>query len=210
MNDTFEMNQGLGHQLEMAFARNGWTKPFVNKATEGNFLRGVLDVLEGRAHIVPIEMEVKPLAQAACNTITVLPNLSLAERTNAGSYGWVNSDITEKCFPHDPTTIGEWEWELVGYDRNISSEVAKAALEVDGWVVAKWEHELAFGAAFPEAQRKNPIIALGSVCSVLGLRCVLALWRDGGGRGVGLNGWGADWRPGFRFLRVRKVSTLVA
>lgn len=51
MNDTFEMNQGLGHQLEMAFARNGWTKPMVNKATEGSFLSGVLDVLEGRARI---------------------------------------------------------------------------------------------------------------------------------------------------------------
>ncbi len=210
MHDKFEMNQGLGHQLEMALARYGWTKSLVNKATEGDFLSGVRDVLEGHAHIVPIELKVLPVSQAASNTFTVLPNLTLAERTNAGSYGWVSSDITEKRFPHDPTTIGEWEWELVGYDRNIPSEVAKAALEVDGWVVARWEHELAFGAAFPEAQRKNPIVALGSVCRMHGVRCVLALWRDYGKRVVYLSYCGDVWSPFCRFLRVRKVSTLVA
>ncbi len=148
-------------------------------------------------------------SQAARNTFTVLPGLTLAERITAGGYDWTNSDITEKRFPNDPTTVGEWEWELVGYDHNISSEAAKTALEVDGWVVAKWEHELAFGAAFPEAQRKNPIIALGSVCRVLGGRCVLGLWRDGGERGVDLDDWVVGWNPGCRFLRVRKVSTSV-
>ena len=154
--------------------------------------------------------EKKPVSQVAYSTLTVLPGLSLLERITAGRYSWTNQDVTKKRFLHDQTTIGEWEWELVGYDRNISSEAVKVALEIDGWIAAKWEHTLAFGATFPEAQRKNPIVALGSACRVSGHRFVLLLWDGDGKRRVGLTRWDGRWRPNYRFLRVRKVSSSIA
>lgn len=198
---------GLAHKLFLAGETQGHTPETFNKLAENPTLLGdILNVLEGRACIVPIDIEMKSIAQATRrNTLTVLPSLTLAERIAAGMYYWNNSEITSERFPDDPTTIGKWEWELVGYDHRSSSKNTKAALEVDGWVSAKWEHLLAFGTAFPEAQCKNPIIALGSVCSVDGSRFVLGLWRVSGGRCVHLRRWDDVWRSFFRFLRVRKI-----
>jgi hypothetical protein len=203
------LDVGQANELKMAFRRAGYEAGDVKALSEGDVLAQVREVLLGRARIVPIEMEMLPVAQATCNTFTVLPNLSLAERINAGSYGWVNSDIIEKRFPHNPTTVGTWEWELAGFNHGISSEDAKVALEVDGWIVAKWEHELAYGAAFPEAQRRNPIIALGSVCEMLGYRRVLALWYDYGKRSVGLHHWDVRWNPGYRLFFRTEASELL-
>lgn len=137
-------------------------------------------------------------------TITVKPNLTLTERIALGKYGWVNSDITEKMFPNDATTVGKWEFKLVHLNRVVSSEDAKFAVEVDGWTVAKAEHLLAFGDAFPEEQRKYPIIALGSVCN--GDR-VLELWLDTSKRGLFLYCWYVDWGSFSRFLVVRKMNS---
>lgn len=47
MTDTFVMGQGLGHQLEMAFDRNGWTKADVQKLKEGDKLAQVLHFVRG-------------------------------------------------------------------------------------------------------------------------------------------------------------------
>lgn len=141
------------------------------------------------------------------NTIIVASGLALTERISLGSYDWVNGDINEKRFPHDATTIGEWEWKLVHLNRDISSDDAKLAVEVDGFTCAKVEHLLAFGEAFPEEQRKYPIVALGSVCEVHGARRVLALWRDDSKRSLDLHWWDGDWCSGYRFLVVRKKNS---
>ena len=149
------------------------------------------------------------VAQAVRKTLTVLPNLTLAERIIAGNYGKgnVNSDIIEKRFPHDVTTIGEWEFKLVHPNRQISSADAKTESETDGWTVAKAEHILAYGEAFPKEQQKYPIIELGSVCEVEGGRGVLVLWGGDGGRDLDLHWWRAVWLAGCRFLVVRKVQS---
>jgi hypothetical protein len=204
------LDVGQANELKMAFRRAGYEASEVKSLVEGDILVQVREVLLGRARIVPIEMEVKPVAQATRNIFTVPAGLTLTERIAAGNYCGVNSYLNEKRFPHDPTTVGEWEWELVGFDCSISSKDAKAALEVDGWIAASWEHELAFGSACPEAQCKNPIIALGSVCGVLGDRYVLELWSGDGRRHVDLYTWDAGWNQVYRFLRVRKVSASVA
>jgi hypothetical protein len=54
MSDEFEMGQGLGHHLEMGFARNRWTKADVNKLGQGDLLAQVLHVVRGTAiiHII--------------------------------------------------------------------------------------------------------------------------------------------------------------
>lgn len=61
MNDAFVMGQGLGHQLEMALARTDWTPSLVNKATEGDFLAEVRQVLEGKLEICPLESPIVKL-----------------------------------------------------------------------------------------------------------------------------------------------------
>ena len=208
------LDVGQANELKMAFRRAGFVASEVKTLVEGTTLAQFREVLLGRACIVPIEMEVKPIVHTARNTLTVLPGLTLSERINAGQYDWMSHDIMPDImsgrFPHDPTTIGEWEWEFMGADKNVSSENAKAAIEVDGWIAASWEHLFAFGAAFPEAQRKNLIVALGFVCRVSGYRCVLELWSDSGLRNVDLRRWDGAWAPYCRFLRVRKVGTSVA
>jgi hypothetical protein len=147
------------------------------------------------------EYQLTPIVKA----INVIPDLSLTERID--KYCWFDSDLDEKMFPHDPTTVGEWEWKLVHIDRDISSEDAKSAVEVDGWSPAKAEHLLTFGAMFPEEQRKYPIVALGSVGEPDGRRLVLILDTDDSGRHLDLCGWCGDWHRIFRFLVVRKVQS---
>ena len=66
MSDEFEMGQGLGHHLEMGFARNGWTKADVNKLGQGDLLAHVLHVVRGNAvveiikHIVNLAGDCMP------------------------------------------------------------------------------------------------------------------------------------------------------
>lgn len=64
MNNELIIGQGLGHQLEQAFARNGWTKEQVNSASGGEFLGNVRLVLEEKAKIVLIGSPV-PTAPAS-------------------------------------------------------------------------------------------------------------------------------------------------
>lgn len=203
---------GLAHKVMLAGETQGHTPETFNRLAEHpTLLRDILKVLEGSAQIVPTEMAVKPFVQMVQSTLTVLPNLTFTERIALGKYDWTNPDITSERFPHNPATVGEWELDLFWPNCKISSEEAKKRVEVDGWVVAEWEHELAFGAAFPDEQRKYPVVALGSVCSVRGDRYVLVLWRDGlVERGVRLCHVGGVWDPRYRFLRVRKVQRSVA
>ncbi len=194
------LDVGQANELKMAFRRHGYSEAEVKKLGEGNFLRGVLGLLRG-------EYQLTPIAQAVRNTITVVSDLVLQQRIANGKYGWINSNINEKRFPHDVTTVGEWEYDLYHPNCDISSEDAKSRAEVDGFIVAKAEHLLSFGESFPEEQRKYPIIALGSVCEVDGGRRVLALWDGDGRRDLRLYCWSAGWDSRCRFLRVRKVQS---
>jgi hypothetical protein len=49
-------------------------------------------------------------------------------------------------------------------------------------------HGLAFGAMFPDEQRKYLIACLGSSAQVVGRRFVVCLCRDDAKRGLGLGG----------------------
>lgn len=125
--------------------------------------------------------------------LTVKAGLSLTQRITLGNYDWKNDSINESNFPHDPTTVGEWEYRLIHPNRNISSEDAKTLCESDGWQAAKLEHLLAFGEAFPEEQKRFPIVALGSVCELGGYRHVAELWYSDDKRRLVLNYWYGDW-----------------
>jgi hypothetical protein len=207
-NNELMLDVGQANEIKLAFRREGnWDNEKIKILTERmGFLLQVLDVLEGRSHIVPFQPPV----------LRVDFNLTLGEMIVAGRYGpkgdnW-NKDITQERFPIVGAGIEEFEFKLFGeegFEDGFSSEkVIKIIKEDDKdnpWSPAQTEHTLAFGAQFPDAQRKNPIIGLGSVARVGGHRRVLDLSRDGSERDLGLRWFDGDWDARGRFLAVRKV-----
>ena len=158
------------------------------------------------------------ISPAGIVTITVNYGETLEQMIIAGHYDWKNDDLTAKRFPIKGGGIVEYEAMLIDPTRNTSSEDAvdliKRTDSKNQWMPAKMEHLLAFGAKYPDAQRKNPIVALGSVGEVDGSRHVPCLSWDGSWRALGLGWWGgscgSSWGSSCRFLAVRKVSRSLA
>ena len=138
--------------------------------------------------------------------LTVEADISFEDRITRGNYGWDNSDLTEKKFPVTAEQVGDWEWKLFHFDRDISSEEAIRLMKEDGYDAGAIGHILTFGEKYPEEQRKFPIIGLGSVAKVLLHRDVPGLWSDGGERVLDLFLFDGGWRRRFRFLGVRRPS----
>lgn len=132
----------------------------------------------------------------------------------AGSYDWKNDDITPKRFPIVGEGKVEFEDTLFHFGKDISSEDAiaqiKAADPANPWEPTKIENILAYGAKNPEEQRKSPIVGLGSVAEVDGVRCVPYLDGDGSRRDLDLGWFDFDWSARCRFLAVRKKSQVSA
>ncbi|MEH2551643.1 hypothetical protein V1283_008288 [Bradyrhizobium sp. AZCC 2262] len=129
----------------------------------------------------------------------------------AGKYDWKNDRITAAYFPIEGTGIKKVRNRLFHFGRDISSKDAVAAIKADDphtpWEPARIEHLLAFGAAYPDEQRQYPIIGLGSVAKVFGIRHVPDLnWLDAK-RFLVLSWWGVDWIGYCRFLAVRELSS---
>ena len=141
---------------------------------------------------------------------------SLEDLIKGGNYDWFNDDITAKRFPINGTGIEEFEFDLFHPNRSISSESAITEMEKSDdpdrpWMPAEIAHLLVFGEAFPDLQRKFPIIALGFVAEVDGRRLVPCLNEGDSKRRLRLNWFVSDWLDYYRFLRVRrKVSAASA
>ena len=85
-----------------------------------------------------------------------------------------------------------------------SDEVLKK-LEKLGLRPATLPELLAFGATYPNKQRKFPIVALGSVWRYWeGYRFVPYLWENGARRDLGLGWLERGWDAYYRFAAVRK------
>lgn len=138
--------------------------------------------------------------------LTVEADLAFEDRITRGQYGWRNNDLTEKRFPVTAEQVGDWEWKLFHFDRDISSEEAIRLIKEDGFEPGQIGHILAFGEKYPEEQRKYPIIGLGSVARVSLGRNVPALWDDFDRRGLYLYWFVDDWGRYCRFLGVRRRS----
>lgn len=138
------------------------------------------------------------------NKIKVDYNQNLESMIVDGQYDWKDSGITADRFSINGDGLVEVETILFHFDHSIYSEEAKLLIEEAGWKVAKIEHVLAYGAAYPDEQKKYPILALGSVGEVLGSRYVLVLGWDGSERGLRLSYCVGAWNDHCRFLAVRK------
>ena len=111
------------------------------------------------------------------------------------------ANVTEHNFPHDPSSVGEWEWKLIHFGYKKSTLDAVTAAEVDDWVVGKLPHLLAFKAQYPEEQRR--IVALGYPCPGRP-RNVSRLWRGIIEPALNRNLWCEGWSSDYHFLVVRK------
>lgn len=138
--------------------------------------------------------------------LTVEADLGFEDRITRGQYGWRNSDLTEKRFPVTAEQVGDWEWKLFHFDRDISSEDAIRLMKEDGYDAGQIGHILTFGEKYPDEQRKYPIIGLGSVAGVSLRRLVPGLWSARGRRLLRLYWFVSDWPRLFRFLGVRRRS----
>lgn len=92
----------------------------------------------------------------------------------------------------------EIEPEYVQIGRDVSNDAALAEIDKRGLRPCLPEELIVFGDAYPEEQRKFPIVALGSEASVCGDRYVAYLWHDDYGRHLSLywvdGGWGGDYQ----------------
>lgn len=136
--------------------------------------------------------------------VTLDPTVSLPDQIKAGNYGFVNSLYTAENFTL--TLTGERDIVLVDPRGFVSSEAMIARMKADGFVPATIDDCLAFGTTFPERQRKNPIVFLGTVFRVpYGYRHVPVLGHWRGERGLILGWFGFDWGDDYRFAAVREL-----
>lgn len=137
--------------------------------------------------------------------VTVDYALSLAAMIAAGKYDWANEDIAQRNFPLRGEGKVEVGLRLVHLDREMSTEAVLAELDQRGLRPATLAELLAFGAKYPEEQRKYPIVALGSVWACpRGGRFVPCLYRDGSERDLRLRYDDDVWRESYRFLAASK------
>jgi len=138
--------------------------------------------------------------------IAVDCGMSLPDMIAAGKYDWVNPDITADRFPVVGTGTKRFRTKVFDFGRLFSSEAVIAAMKAETFLPGDHVHGLAYGAAFPEEQRKNPIACLGSHAQVDGFRRVVCLDGGGAGRSLRLVSWGGGWGGDWRFLAVQEVS----
>ena len=131
---------------------------------------------------------------------------SLKAMIAAGNYDWKNDAITTNRFPVKGTGIKKFRNKPFHFNRYISSEDVVAAMKQAGFEPATHVHGIAFGAAFPDEQRKYPIACLGSSAQADGNRGVVDLIGGGAERYLSLRGWVDGWGDFWRFLGVQVVS----
>ena len=138
-------------------------------------------------------------------SISVNYDLSVESLVAQGKYDWKSSYITSKNFSTTRKGEATLNLELVPLNQVLTSEEVIAELKKQGLRPAELHELLAFGAKYPDEQRKYPIVALGSVWRYWdGYRHVPYLWRDGSERNLNLNYFVLRWLGHYRFLAVRK------
>ena len=120
-----------------------------------------------------------------------------------GKYDWVNDDFIKifKTVEQGPQNLTAL---LVDFGKYMHSEEVIAELDKLGLRPLTAAEALAVGAQHPDLQRKQPLVALGSVAELEGDRRVPYLGRDGALRVLRLYWWDLEWDDICRFLAVRK------
>lgn len=119
-----------------------------------------------------------------------------------GKYDYVNSDINK--FPYEETDTGEIE--IINFGKSISSEDAIKELDKKGYRPATATELLLLGAQHPDLQRKDPIVALGTMQPVDDRRVA---YLDGYStdRFLLVSWFVLDWFEHYVFAAVRKYGS---
>jgi len=137
--------------------------------------------------------------------VAVNYDLSVEDAIQAGDYQAVHSEITSKNFPSTRKGQAEMEIMLVRFDHRMTSEDVVRELEGEGLRAAELPEFLAFGAKYPDVQRKFSVVGLGSVWrDRKGYRNVPCLYTASEGRYLDLHWWDDGWYSYSRFAAIRK------
>lgn len=140
-------------------------------------------------------------ANTDTHTVTIDYQRPLAQMIAAGAYDHVNGDISEANFPVKRGDLAARELILVHLGGVASTEGVVHALDDLGVRSGRIEELLAFGAAFPQAQRRFPIVALGAIETSYRRRPFL--WGSSRVRHLDLRFDEKIWSGNIRFLTVR-------
>jgi hypothetical protein len=150
------------------------------------------------------------MAEAARKPREVFPvvvnyDLSVEEAIRAGDYQAVNADITDENFSWTRRGQADLEIILVRFDHRMTSPDVIRELEEEGLRAAELPEFLAFGATYPDVQRKFSVAGLGSVWrDRKGYRNVPCLYTASEGRYLDLHWWDDGWYSYSRFAAIRK------
>jgi len=137
--------------------------------------------------------------------VTVNYVLSVEAAIDAGNYQAVHRDITSKNFPSQRSGQAELEIVLIRYEHRMKSEDVLEELGKEGLRPAELPELLAFGAKYPDVQRKFSVVGLGSVWKDRkGYRNVPCLYEASEGRYLDLHWWDDGWYSYSRFAALRK------
>jgi hypothetical protein len=132
-------------------------------------------------------------------------DLSLRDAIEAGDYQGVNAFITVENFPSSKSGVSKEDIFLMRFDGRMTSEEVVNALSKKGMRPAELREFLAFGATYPEMQRKFSVIGLGSVWrDKKGYRNVPCLYTASEARYLDLHWWDDAWYSYSRFAVLRK------
>lgn len=138
------------------------------------------------------------------NFFTVPEGNSIANRIKSEHYKYGLKE-TVGNFLHNPLTVGTWEYDFYSNSEDIPPAVAMLHVKEDNWQAPLAEHLIAYANTLQETPIR-PIVALGAVCTINGIRHVLAVSSTNDGYGFALHQYEGDWDSGFDFLRVRRVQ----
>jgi hypothetical protein len=134
-------------------------------------------------------------------TVTIDYQQPFGQMIAAGAYDNVNSHITEASFPVQRGDVAVRELILVHLGAVASTGDVLHALDDLGVRSARIEELLAFGAAYPQAQRQFPIVALGAIETSYRRRPFL--WGSSRVRHLDLRFDEKTWSGNIRFLTLR-------
>jgi hypothetical protein len=101
--------------------------------------------------------------ETQARTVTIDYRRTLDQMIEAGVYDHVNRHITRSSFPVARGGDAERELTLVHLDHVASTDEVLHQLDELAVRSGRIEELLAFGAAYPEAQRQYPIVAVGAL-----------------------------------------------
>lgn len=101
--------------------------------------------------------------ETEARTVTIDYRQTLDQMIAAGGYDHVNRHITASSFPVAGGDAAERELTLVHLGRVASTDEMLHRLSDLAVRSGRIEELLAFGAAYPEAQREYPIVAVGAL-----------------------------------------------